>query len=198
MFLKEFSMSRPILTTIKLILVGTAAAWICASSALANPPGPPPHPAMQKPEGAGDDKEKPEFPKFDEVTKGFEKVKAIGGEENPFLNLWYNKKTDQLFAQIAAALVGKRFLIAVSVSGGPSATGFQIDHWLAYLERMDKNLVLMRVDPRYAADDNQPVSDVVKRSYTDEIAKVIPIKTMQGQDPVIDLGDLFKGDFAGV
>src|SRR5262249_42290661 len=144
------------------------------------------------------EKEKPEFPKFDEVMKGFDKVKAIGGEENPFLNLWYNKKTDQLFAQIPAALVGKRFLIAVSVSGGPSATGFPIYHGLAYLERMDKSLVLMRVDPRYAADDNQPVSDVVKRSYTDEIARVVPIRTLNGNDPMIDLGDLFKSDFAGI
>jgi len=176
-----------------LCIVGIVLAW--ASAASADPPMPPTAPPSASPKPAED---KPEFPKFEEVCKDFEKVKPIGGEETPFLNLLYNKKTDQLFAQIPANMVGKRFLVAVSVSGGPSATGFQIDHWLAYLERMDKNLVLMRVDPRYAADEGQPVADVVKRSYTDEIAKVVPIKTMQGSDPVIDLGDLFKGDFAGV
>src|SRR5262245_59907618 len=191
---RRSAMSRKIgPSTAVACFMGCVLAWSGAASA--DPPAPPSAPPSASPKPT---EEKPEFPKFEEVCKDFEKVKPIGGEETPFLNLLYNKKTDQLFAQIPANLVGKRFLVAVSVSGGPSATGFQIDHWLAYLERMDKNLVLMRVDPRYAADEGQPVADVVKRSYTDEIAKVIPIKTMQGQDPVIDLGDLFKGDFAGV
>lgn len=186
-------MSRPFE---KRFLINTATVTIFAVGGFvfAEPPGGPPTP----PTAAKPAEEKPDFPKFEEVCKGFEKVKPSGVEDSCFLTLWYNKKTDQLFAQIPQSLVGKKFLIAVSVSGGPSATGFQIDHWLAYLERMDKNLVLMRVDPRYAADDGAPVADVVKRSYTDEIAKVIPIRTLQGADPIVDLGELFKGDFAGI
>lgn len=168
-------------------------------------PGPGPVPpdvaaALAAAKAGGDekDKDKPDFPKFDEVMKGFEVVRPIGGDQTPFLSLWYNKKTDQLFAQVPNGLVGKRFLIAVSVAGGPFFTGFQLDHWLAYLERMDKQLVLMRVDSRYAADDNAPVADVVKRSYTDEIVRTIQIRTLKDGDPIIDLGELFKADFAGI
>ncbi|MFO0973359.1 MAG: zinc-dependent metalloprotease [Phycisphaerae bacterium] len=159
-------------------------------------PAGPPKGMPQKPPGAEADK--PDFPKFEEVCKEFEAVKPADGSDCCFINLWYNKKTDQLFAQVPAALIGKKFLIASSVSGGPFATGFQIDHFLAYIERMDKQLVLMRVDPRFAADEGQPVADVVKRSHTDEIVRQIGIRTMKGGDPVIDLGEWFKGDFGGL
>jgi hypothetical protein len=85
------------------------------------------------------------------------------------------------------------------MAGGPGATGFQLDHFLAYFDRMDKNLVLMRVDPRYVDGGNEPVADVIKRSYgSDEILRTVPIVSMRGSDPVIDLDQLFKGDFSGI
>lgn len=188
-------MSKSCKSWIHLVLGVALAVGLAVPAVAFPPPGPPP--GKPGPAGGGDD-DKPDFPKLEDVTKGFEKVKPSGIEDGAFLTLWYNKKTDSLLAQIPAGLIGQRFLIASSISGGPSATGFQLDHWVAYLERMDKMLVLMRVDPRYAADANQPVADVVKRSYTDEIVRPIPIRTMAGGDPVVDFNDLFKGDFAGV
>jgi len=146
---------------------------------------------------AGADKEKPDFPPFDEAMKDYEEVPTA---ESPFFPLWYNKKTDSLRAQIPSGMIGQQFLIATSMAGGPVATGFQIDHFLAYFDRMDKNLVLMRVDPRYVeGEGDQPLSDVIKRSYGgDDILKSISILTMKGSDPIIDLDTLFKGDFSGI
>lgn len=142
-------------------------------------------------------KDKPEFPPFEDAMKDFEQVKTA---ETPFISLWYNKKTDSLRAQIPASLIGSRFLVATSMAGGPIATGFQLDHFLAYLERMDKQLVLMRVDPRYVeGSGDQPLSDVIKRSYgSDEILRSISIVTMKGGDFIIDMDSLFKADFAGI
>lgn len=174
-------------------LLAAALATMPGVSVMARADGPPKKPPATKEKEA--EEPKPDFPKFEEVCKDFEQIKPGDLDESGFLTLWYNKKTDQLFAQIPGGLVNQQFLIASSISGGPFATGFQIDHWLAYFEKMDKNLVLMRVDTRYARDDSQPVSDVVKRSYTDEIVRSVSIRTMKGSDPVIDLGDLFKGDF---
>ncbi len=141
-------------------------------------------------------KDKPEFPPFDETMKDFELVKTA---ETPFIPLWYNKKTDSLRAQIPAGLIGPKFMVATSMAGGPVATGFQLDHFLAYFDRMDKNLVLMRVDPRHVEGDDQPVADVIKRTYGgDEILRSIPIITMKGADPILDLDGVFKADFSGI
>lgn len=142
------------------------------------------------------EKPKPDFPPFDKVMKDFKEVPTA---ETPFFSLYHNKKTDDLRAVIPGALIGKQFLIASSISGGPAATGFQLDHFLAYFDRMDKNLVLMRVDPRYVRDSDKPIMDVVKRSYgSDYILQKVPIITMKGGDPVVDLDGLFKGDFSGI
>ena len=157
------------------------------------PPGGPPPGAPGPQPGAP---EKPEFPPLDEVMKGYNPVPT---SEPPFIPLWHDPKQDSLRAAIPAPLLGKQFLVATSMSGGPVATGFQLDHFLAYLERMDKKLVLMRVDPRYADGGTKPIADVIKRSYGgDIILKAIPILTMKGQDFIVDLDGLFKADFAGV
>jgi len=148
------------------------------------------------PPGAASPKEKPEFPPFDEAMKDYKEVPAA---EKPFLSLWYNKKSDSLRAQIPAAMIGQKFLIATSMSGGPIATGFQLDHFLAYLERMDKKLVLMRYDPRYVEGGDKPVADVIKRSYgSDIILKTFNIVTVKNGDLLVDLDDVFKNDFAGI
>ncbi len=157
--------------------------------------------ADDKPAGAKPAKpaaEKPEFPPFDESMKDFEKVQPHSPDA-PFFTLWYNKKKDSLRAQLPSSLIGQKFLIASTISGGPVATGFQLDDYLAYLERKDKELVLMRVDPRYVEGGSNPVADVVKRSYGgDIIVRTIPILTMKGGDPVIDLDGVLKADFAGI
>ncbi len=145
-------------------------------------------------------KPKPDFPPFEEMMKDYTEVPTA---ETPFFPLWYNKKSDSLRAQIPPSLVGQKFLIATSMAGGSIATGFQLDHFLAYFDRMDKSLVLMRVDPRYVeGSGDEPLSDVIKRSYGgDEILRTVPIVTLKGGDggdAIIDLDGLFKGDFAGI
>jgi hypothetical protein len=169
-----------------------------SSRALAqpSPPAPPPAAPPAAAPQAQPPQPPPDFPKFEEVMKDFAVVPT---SEPPLFTLWYNKKTDSLRAQLPAGLIGKRFLIATSMAGGPVATGFQLDHFLAYFERMDKKLVLMRIDPRYADGGNAPVADVIKRSYGgDLILKTVNILTMKENDPVIDLDAMFKTDFAEI
>lgn len=173
---------------LRILIVASAVAVTSLSSALAGPP--------EDAEPAKPPKEKPDFPKFKDAMKDFKEVPT---SETPFFSLWYKKKSDALRAQIPAGLIGQQFMIATSMSGGPVATGFQFDHHLAYLERMDKRLVLMRVDPRHNDGGDNPVADVIKRSYGgDIILKAIPIVTMKDGDPIIDLDGLFKTDFAHI
>jgi len=182
----------PILTAVAFALAGFSA--IARAQA---PEAKPPQPA--KPE-AGPKPEQPEFPKFEEAMKDFTQVAQNDPDEKaqPLFTLWINKKTDSLRAQIPGGMMGQQFLVATSMSGGPTATGFQLDDFLAYFEKNNKQLVLMQVDPRYV-EGNSPVTDVIKRSYGGNvILRTCPIITMQGGDAIIDLDALFKGDFSEV
>lgn len=177
----------------------TVVALLAASNAFAaEPPSPEGKPDAKGPPAAK--KEQPEFPKFEEAMKDFTQVPVIEPDDKtqPLFTLWHNKKTDSLRAQIPGGLIGQQFMVASSMSGGPTATGFQLDDFLAYFEKMNKQLVLMRVDPRYV-EGSSPVTDVIKRSYGgNDILKTIPIITMQGGDAIIDLDGLFKADFSGI
>ena len=174
------------------VVKAVALAALLSTTAIAAPP--PTTPPKSPP--------KPDFPKFKDAMKDFVEVPTASKDpsaEKPFFTLWYNKKTDQLRAQLPASLIGRKFLLAISMAGGPVATGFQLDHFLAYFERMDKQLVLTQFDPRYVDGGKKPIADVIKRSYgSDLILKTCKIITMKGSDPVIDLNALFKADFMGV
>lgn len=175
------------------ILAITLVVGVATTAVADGKPTPPKQSPQQK---SAQKQDKPDFPPFEDAMKDYSQVPTA---EQSFFTLWYNKKSDSLRAQIPSALIGKQFLIATSMSGGSVATGFQLDHFLAYLERMDKSLVLMRVDPRYADGGKEPVSDVIKRSYGgDIILKKSPIVTQKGSDPVIDLDGLFKADFSNI
>ncbi len=136
--------------------------------------------------------EKPDYPKFEDVTKDMD-------VRTGFFTLYYDKDKDKLLAAVPKAMLTKHFLLASTVSGGPAFTGFQWDDGVVYWDRLDKQLVLMAADPRYRKPKGGAVEDVVQRTYTDAIVQSVKVvtETKQG-DPVIDLADLFKGDFAGL
>ncbi len=179
-------------TLVALLAAGPMNAWAAEPGAPEGKPEPKGPPAAKP--------EQPEYPKFEEAMKDFTQVQVIepDDKDQPLFTLWHNKKTDALRAQIPAGLIGQQFMIASSMSGGPTATGFQLDDFLAYFEKMNKQLVLMRVDPRYV-EGSSPVTDVIKRSYGgNDILKTIPIITMQGGDAIIDLDSVFKNDFSEI
>lgn len=185
---------------ISLGLVSVLVAGIAVLVASAEPPPPPaPAAAAAQPTKPAEEKDKqkepPEFPPFEEVTKD---TKQIRPDEKTFLTLYYNEKKDQLFAQVPKGLLGEQIMFAVSLSGGPRGTGLQSGHSLIYLQQMDKQLVVMAVDPRYAGKEDQVLAELIKRSYRDRILKAVPICTMKDADPVIDLADLFKQDWGGL
>ncbi len=141
---------------------------------------------------ADEQPEKPDYPKFEDVTKDLEVLTG-------FLTLYRDTEKDKLLAAVPKAMLKKHFLLASTISGGPAYTGFQWDDGVVYWDRLDRRLVLMAADPRYRKPKGGAVEDVVQRTYTDAIVQSINVvtETKQG-DPVIDLADLFKSDFAGL
>ncbi|MHC4090423.1 MAG: zinc-dependent metalloprotease [Planctomycetota bacterium] len=138
-----------------------------------------------QPAAAGKD-DKPDFPKFEEVTKDM----AV---KEGFWTLYHDQKKDKLLARIPSKMLGQHFLAASSISAGQFFAGWQWMDSVVYFERMDKNLVLIEADPRYAKGKDTELEDVIGRTYTDTILKAVKIVTeAPGGDPVIDLADLLK------
>lgn len=135
--------------------------------------------------------DKPDFPKFEEVTKD---TKTIEG----FYTIYHDEKKDKLFARIPTKSLDKPFLLATSISKGPEYAGWQWLDGAVYWQRLDKKLVLMAADPRYKKGEGTTVEDVIARTYTDTIVQSVPIATEVDGDPVIDLAKLLKTDIAQV
>ena len=159
----------------------------------------------QEAKAAGDEgvkkeaEEKPEFPPFETVIKGFTKVSSADPtEDQTFLTLWYNDKDDRLLAEIPNAVLGTDFLMATSVSGGSQFTGFQWGTRMIHWERMGKKLLLVQPDVRYEEGTDSTLKDVIKRSFTSQIISMVDILTESpAGNPVIDLGTIFKSDMMG-
>ncbi len=137
-------------------------------------------------------KKKPDFPKFEEVTKDMEVTEG-------FFTLYYDKKTDTLLGKIPSSMLKEPFLLSISIPKGPTYAGWMVGGSAVYWDRLDKKLVLMESDTRYKQAKGSTVEDVVGRTYTDAIVKAIDIKTESpGGDPIVDLGALLKTDLIGL
>jgi hypothetical protein len=143
--------------------------------------------------GGGDgDKKKDELPPFDEVMEDHKQV----SDDGSFMELWYNKKDDHLFVVIPAKLLNQNFLMASSISGGPRFAGWQWGHGLVQWREIGDKLALIRPEVRFAEKKDNPINDVIERTYTDSIVLALPIKTKRGGDVVIDGDKFFKKDNA--
>ncbi len=143
---------------------------------------------------------KPEanLPEFDEVTKG---MKSREG----FFTLWSyppdakDKDAEKLLCQIPSSLLGDKFMLSMSYSGGGFLTGFPLEERVVKWELLGEQLLLIAPETGYVAAENAPVSDVVRRTYPDSIRAAIPLVTKTaGGDPVIDLGAWLKSNFADI
>lgn len=152
-----------------------------------------------KAQKAAGEKKKPEFPKFEEVIRGYEKIVSDANAKTTFLEVYYNREEDRVLAVIPQKLIGQNFLLASSLAGGPMLTGAQWETTVLRWERQGKKkLVLLEPDLRYDEAKGSTVEDVVHRSYTEWIRAVCNIKTEKNGSPVVDLGEVFKKDFSGM
>jgi len=159
------------------------------------PPGAPP---AAKDDKKDEKKKEDDFPKFEEVTKEHKEIVGPQGVTG-FFPLFYAKKNDQLLLVVPKAMLEKNFILATSIAGGPTFAGWMWDDHVVQWREYDKRLVLIEPDLRYKDGGKSPVADAIQRTYTERILLSTPIVTKRGnQDPVIDLGDVFKKDFAGL
>ena len=144
--------------------------------------------------------EKPEpkrFPEFKEVTKD---MKAEDGLFTLYRYDPSDKERDpeKLLCKIPAKLLGEDLLFATSLSAGGPLTGYMWQSDLIRFEIAGEQLKIVTPDTRYVSKEGEPVSDVIERTYNDRYIANVPIVSMDGGDPVFDLGALLKSDLADV
>ncbi|MGQ0614410.1 MAG: zinc-dependent metalloprotease [Planctomycetaceae bacterium] len=137
------------------------------------------------------------YPDFAEVTR------HMKAQEGLFTLYRYApddeaRDRETLLCRIPAALLGQDLLFLTSISHGGVYTGWMWGDALVRWELRGKNLLLATPDLRFIEKEDNPITDVVKRTYNRTFLAAVPIVTMADGDPVIDLGPLLKSDLAGL
>jgi len=142
-------------------------------------------------EDAAEDK----FPKFDEVSKGYEKVVSTADGEGSLFTLWTRAKDSKMLAEFPRGWERQKHFIAVTVGGGDVYAGLHVNDTYVYWKRIDKRMVMIQPNVEIRSSGDQESKDSVERIFTDRVLLDVPIITMgpSGQ-PVIDMRGLLVGN----
>ena len=149
-------------------------------------------PPAAKPEAA---KPKPEFPPLDKVLKDYKKVISTADGEKSLYDIWTREKDGQMLAALPSGYDSKsrRFFIALTVASGEDFAGLQAGDMYVYWKRYDKRLALIEPNIRIKSTGDQESKSSVERLFTDRVILDVPIVTMSGGSPVIDMDALLVG-----
>lgn len=141
-----------------------------------------------------EEKEKPEFKPWAEVSKGFEKIDALDGDKS-FYTLWKKDKDSSLLAELPRGFENQRHFLALTIASGETYAGLQFGEMYVYWKRIDNRMVLIEPNVDVRSTGDQESKSSVKNLFTDRVVIDVPIVTMgpSGQ-PVIDMKDLLVGN----
>ncbi len=128
------------------------------------------------------------FPPAETVLK--EMIKQPG-----LLTLYRNdprnpaKDPTALLAEIPAGLLGQDLLLSVSGSQGPMA-GWMMGGAMIRFQMVGTQMKIVVPNVKYMQKAGDPVTDAVARTYTDEFLTALPVVTINGGDPVVDMTPL--------
>jgi len=140
-------------------------------------------------------KSKPEFPPLDKVLEGYKKVISTADGQRSLYEIWTREKDNQMLAVIPSRYLSKskKFFIALTIASGEDFAGLQAGDMYVYWERYDKRLALIEPNIRVKSTGDQESKSSVERLFTDRVILDVPIETMSGGSPVIDMDELLVG-----
>jgi hypothetical protein len=147
-------------------------------------------PAAEKPET---EKPKPDFPPLEEVTKDYEKVISTTDDEKSLYTVWIREKDGQVLAALPSGYENKKFFIALTIASGEEFAGLQAGDMYVYWKRYDKRLALVEPNIEIKSTGDEESKDSIERLFTDRVILDVPIETMSGGSPVIDMDELLIG-----
>ncbi|MCB9899036.1 MAG: zinc-dependent metalloprotease [Planctomycetes bacterium] len=153
--------------------------------------------AMMNAANGGDSKgdEKPDFPKWEEVTKDYTKVVSTADGSPSLYGIWTREKDGQILAELPRGYANQRHFFATTVPTGELYAGLQSGEVYGYWQRFDKRVALIapNLDVRSSGDEES--RDAIKNHFVDQVVVDVPIVCIgpSGQ-PMIDLDDLLLGN----
>jgi len=148
-------------------------------------------PVAQKPTA---EKPKPEFPPLVQVIKGYEKVISTADGEESLYTIWTREKDAQMLAALPSGYEKKKFFIALTIASGEDFAGLQAGDMYVYWRRYDKRLALIEPNIQVRSTGDEESKSSVERLFTDRVILDVPIVTMSGGSPVIDMDALLVGE----
>jgi len=164
---------------LRMVLVA-GALMVCLSSAVMGAARPAPS-------------KKPEFPPLNEVLKDYTKVVSTADGAASLYTVWTRAKDGQMLAALPSGWERMRFFIALTVSSGETFAGLQAGDMYVYWRRYDKRLALIEPNIRIKSSGDAESKSSIKRLFTDRVILDVPIVTMSGSSPVIDMDNLLVG-----
>lgn len=147
-------------------------------------------PPVEKPKAK---KSKPDFPPLDEVIKDYEKVISTADGEKSLYTVWTREKDGQVLAALPSGYENKKFFIALTISSGENYAGLQAGDMYVYWKRYDKHLALVEPNIQIKSTGDDESKNSIKRLFTDRVILDVPIVTLSGGSPVIDMDALLIG-----
>ncbi|OJW20507.1 MAG: hypothetical protein BGO49_04570 [Planctomycetales bacterium 71-10] len=154
--------------------------------------------AEEPPKPAEANKPSPPGPKkyqdFAELTKDSKKHEG-------FFTL--HEKGRSLYAEIKPNQLDQPILAPIAIARGSASAGNPLnfgDEWVLSFRKVEDDLQLIRRNVHFTAASGTPLEKAVKQNYTDSILMALPILSVSpaGGAFVVDLGEVFMGDFAQV
>ncbi|MGP1309933.1 MAG: zinc-dependent metalloprotease [Phycisphaerales bacterium] len=140
----------------------------------------------------GGDAKKDDFPPFEKVIEGFEKVPAASGKA--MYDLYINPKTQEVLAALPRDYERQNLFIGLTFAGGFPTAGIQYGDQYAKWRRYDKRLAL--IEPNLATRSTGDRQSQASRDvlFTDRVITDVPIVAMGPTGgPVINITDLCVG-----
>ncbi|MHC4494637.1 MAG: DUF5117 domain-containing protein, partial [Planctomycetota bacterium] len=140
-------------------------------------------------------KPRPEFPPANEVLKDYTKVISTADGQRSLFTIWIREKDGQMMATVPSSYISKsrKLFIAMTVASGEDYAGLQAGDMYVYWRRYNKRLALIEPNIRIKSTGDQESKDSVGRLFTDRVILDVPIVTMSGGSPVIDMDALLVG-----
>lgn len=130
---------------------------------------------------------KPDFPPFSEVAKGYTKVISTADGRESLYTVWTREKDGQMLAQLPSNYERSKYFFAMTVASGEKYAGLQAGDMYVYWKRFDKRLALMAPNYQIRSGGDQESKSSVERLFTDRVILDVPIVAMNGGGPVIDM-----------
>jgi uncharacterized protein DUF4953/uncharacterized protein DUF5117 len=128
-----------------------------------------------------------------DVSKDFTKVISTA-DGNSFYNLYINKKTNQVLAELPRGYASQNHFFAMTVAGGEIFAGLQSGDLYTKWRRIGNRLALIQPQIAVRSTGDQESKDSVETVFTDRVILDVPIlATGPSGQPVIDMDDLLVG-----